>query len=87
MLIHKAKEIQLYNSHPELQSLSKQQEAASNGLKASTGQLLPNVVALGSIQETSGQGPMTPTQQQYVGMAVQGDFQWEKKYCINDSKN
>lgn len=79
MLIQKAKDIQLHNSHPELQSLSKQQEAASNGLKSSTGQLLPNVVALGSIQETSGQGPMTPTQQQYVGMAVQGDFQWGKK--------
>ena len=79
MLIQKAKEIQLYNSHPELQSLSKKQEAAHDGLKASTGQLFPNVVALGSIQETAGQGPMTPTQQQYIGMAVQGDFQWGKR--------
>ena len=76
ILIQKAKEIQLYNSHPNFNLYPKQ--AASNGLKASTGQLLPSV-ALGSIQETSGQGPMTPTQQQYVGMAVQGDFQFGKK--------
>ena len=79
VLIERAKHIGIDQQHPELQSILYQSQAAQNGYKASTGQLFPNIVALGSLQQTQGQGPMTPTQQKYVGIAVQGDFQFGQK--------
>ena len=78
-LIERAKKSVIDDQHPELQSILYQRQAAQSGYKASTGQLLPNVVALGAVQQTEVQGPMTPTQQKYVGIAVQGDFQFGQK--------
>ena len=50
--------------------------SSGSSYNASKAQILPSVVAIGAVQQTQGQGPMTPTQQRYVGLAVQGDFQF-----------
>lgn len=53
--------------------------ASRSAIKASVGELIPSVVLMGVTTKTSGQGPMTPTSQQYIGLSVQGNFQWGQK--------
>ena len=63
----------------QLQIAQEQQKAATSGYQASVGQLLPTVALMAAKTNAQGQGTLTPTEQQYVGIAVQGKFNWGQK--------
>lgn len=64
---------------PQIRIAQHQQAAAQSGYLASIGQLLPSVALIGAMTSAQGQGTLTPTEQQYVGIAVQGNFNWGQK--------
>lgn len=61
---------------PQVQIAQTQQKAAKAGYLASMGQLFPSVALIGAMTSAQGQGTLTPTEQQYVGVAIQGNFNW-----------
>ena len=63
----------------QVQIALEQQKAATSGYKSSIGQLLPTVALMAATTAAQGQGTLTPTEQQYVGIAVQGKFNWGQK--------
>ena len=64
---------------PQMQIAQYQQQAAQAGYLASVGQLVPSVVLLGAMTSAQGQGALTPTEQKYVGIALQGNLNWGQK--------
>jgi outer membrane protein TolC len=64
-----------------------QAEAANHGTKAAYGQLLPNIVLMTAGTKAIGQGTLTPTSQQYVGLAVTGNFNWGDKWLQAQQSN
>jgi len=62
------------------QIASHQYQAAQAGSKAAMGELIPTVALMAATTSTKGQGPFTPTSQQYIGLSLQGDFQWGQKW-------
>lgn len=63
----------------QLQIAQEKQKAATSGYKASVGQILPTVALMAAKTNAQGQGTLTPTEQQYVGIAVQGKLNWGQK--------
>ena len=57
-----------------------QYQAAQNGAQAALGDLIPTIAVMGAATATQGQGPFTPTSQQYLGLSVQGQFGWGQKW-------
>ena len=57
-----------------------QYQAAQDGAQAALGDLIPTVAVMGATTATQGQGPFTPTSQQYLGLSVQGQFGWGQKW-------
>ena len=53
-----------------------QYQAAQDGAQAAMGDLIPTVALMGATTATQGQGPFTPTSQQYLGLSVQGQLGW-----------
>ena len=66
--------------HELIQIAQLQADAAAAMTKAAYGLLLPSVTLVGGQTLTSGQGPLTPTSQQYVGLSVNGTFSWGDKW-------
>ena len=66
--------------NPDLHLMDLQYQAAKHGLSASYGSLLPTVAVLAASTKSQGQGSLQPTAQQYVGLALQGDFAWGQKW-------
>ena len=57
-----------------------QYQAAQDGAQAALGDLIPTIAVMGAATATQGQGPFTPTSQQYLGLSVQGQFGWGQKW-------
>ena len=57
-----------------------QQQAAQDGVKAALGDLFPTIALIGATTVAQGQGPFTPTSQNYLGLSVQAEFGWGKKW-------
>ena len=57
-----------------------QYQAAQDGAQAAMGDLIPTVALMGATTATQGQGPFTPTSQQYLGLSVQGQLGWGQKW-------
>ncbi len=57
-----------------------QYQAAQDGAQAALGNLVPTVALMAATTATQGQGPFTPTSQQYIGLSVQGEFGWGNKW-------
>ncbi len=57
-----------------------QYQAAQDGAQAALGNLIPTVALMAATTATQGQGPFTPTSQQYIGLSVQGEFGWGNKW-------
>lgn len=57
-----------------------QYQAAQDGAQAAMGDLIPTVALMAAATSTQGQGPFTPTSQQYLGLSVQGNLGWGNKW-------
>ena len=57
-----------------------QYQAAQDGAQAALGDLIPTIAVMGAATAAQGQGPFTPTSQQYLGLSVQGQFGWGQKW-------
>lgn len=57
-----------------------QYQAAQDSVQAAAGNLVPTVALMAATTSTQGQGPFTPTSQQYLGLSVQGEFGWGNKW-------
>ena len=57
-----------------------QYQAAQDGAQAAMGDLIPTVALMGAATAAQGQGPFTPTSQQYLGIGVQGQLGWGHKW-------
>ena len=57
-----------------------QYQAAQDGAQSAMGDLIPTVALMGATTATQGQGPFTPTSQQYLGLSVQGQLGWGQKW-------
>ena len=51
-------------------------DAARSALRAAQGQMFPTLALVAGQSNTSGQGPLTPEQQRYIGVAITGKFDW-----------
>ena len=67
------KEDQL-NSNLSHRIATHQYQAAQDGSQAAMGDLIPTVALIAAATSTQGQGPFTPTSQQYLGLSVQGEL-------------
>ena len=66
--------------HADVRSAQLQADAAAAMTKASYGLLLPNVVVYAASTNATGQGALTPTEQQYIGVTLSGQFNWGEKW-------
>ncbi len=57
-----------------------QYQAAQAGSQAALGNMIPTIALMAATTSTQGQGPFTPTSQQYIGLSVQGDLAWGQKW-------
>ena len=57
-----------------------QQQAAQDGVQAAIGDLFPTIALIGATTAAQGQGPFTPTSQNYIGLNIQAEFGWGKKW-------
>ena len=73
------KEDQL-NSNLSHRIATHQYQAAQDGSQAAMGDLIPTVALIAAATSTQGQGPFTPTSQQYLGLSVQGELGWGNKW-------
>ena len=55
-------------------------QAAQAGAHAAMGDLLPTIAVMGATTAAQGQGPFTPTSQQYIGLSLQGQLGWGQKW-------
>ena len=68
------------DEHNLIQIAQLRADAANAMTKAAYGLLLPNVTVIGGQTFAAGQGPLTPSSQQYVGLSVNGTFSWGDKW-------
>ena len=57
-----------------------QHQAAQDGAQSAMGDLFPQVALIVASTATQGQGPFTPTSQNYFGLTIQGEFGWGNKW-------
>ena len=57
-----------------------QQQAAQDAVQAAIGDLFPTIALIGATTAAQGQGPFTPTSQNYIGLNIQAEFGWGKKW-------
>ncbi len=62
------------NSNLSHRIATHQYQAAQDGAQSAMGDLIPTVALMAATTSTKGQGPFTPTSQQYLGLNVQGEF-------------
>jgi outer membrane protein TolC len=67
--------------HDAIRIAELQAEAALAASRAAYGELLPNVVLMAAKTKTVGQGTLTPSQQQYVGIVMTGKFNWGQQWA------
>ena len=51
-------------------------DAARSAVRAAQGQMFPTLALVAGQSNTAGQGPLTPEEQRYIGLAITGKFDW-----------